>query len=76
MHTQELGLGGYRVRLLLLLVDVAAQAELAAQHDGLRDEAALFSTTVGAAANLVAFVADSGIGVERQPAWLALQSGG
>ena len=51
--------------MLLLLIDVAAKAELAAQHDGLGDKAALLPAPVGAAANLVAFVADCGIGVQR-----------
>ena len=37
--------------LLLLLVNVAAKAELAAQHNVLRDKAALFSATIGATAN-------------------------
>ena len=58
-------MGSNRIGLLLLLVDIAAKAELAAQHDGLGDKATLFSATVGAAANLVALVADGGVGVER-----------
>jgi hypothetical protein len=74
VHTQELGFGCDRIGLLLLLVDVAAKAELAAQHDGLRDKAALFSTTVGAAANLVALVADRGIGIESSLPGLGLRA--
>ena len=58
VHARQLGLGCDLIRLLLLLINVAAQAELAAQHDGLRNKAALFPAPIGAAANLVAFIAD------------------
>ncbi len=43
---------------LLLAINIAAQAELAAQRDGLLDEAALLTASVGAAANLIALIAD------------------
>ena len=57
-------LGGERecIGVLLLAIDIAAQAELAAERDGLLDETALFTAPVGAAADLVALVADDGIG--------------
>ena len=47
---------------LLCTIDIAAQTELAAERDGLLDEAALLAAAIGAAADLVAFVADDGIG--------------
>ena len=64
MHARELGLGCDLIGLFLLLVDVVAKAELATQHDSLRDKTALLPSAVRAAANLVALVADGGIGVE------------
>ena len=65
VHAHELGFGSDGIGLLLLLVDITAKAEFAAQHDVLGDKAALFSAAVGAATNLVALVADGGVGVER-----------
>src|SRR6202012_2479134 len=47
---------------LLLAKGIAAQTELAAERDGLLNEAALLAAAVGAAANLIALVADDGIG--------------
>ena len=58
VHARELGLSCDLIRLLLLLINVAAQAELATQDDGLGNKAALFPAPIGAAANLVAFIAD------------------
>src|ERR1700753_3140314 len=47
---------------LLLAKGIAAQTELAAERDGLLNEAALLTAAVGTATNLIALVADHGIG--------------
>ena len=65
VHPPHLCLGGNFVGVFLLLVDVLTKAELAPQHDGLGDEAALFPAPIGAAADLIPFVADGWIGIER-----------
>ena len=52
------------VGLLLLLVDVAAQPELAAKNDGLLDETALFAAAERAATNLLALISNGRIGIE------------
>lgn len=72
MNAHLLSPGCDGARLLLLLINVAPQAELAPEHDGLGYVAALLASTVGAAANLVALVAYAGVGIERGLACLRL----
>ncbi len=48
--------------VLLRAIDIAAQAELAAERNGLLEEGALLAAAIGAATDLVALVADDGIG--------------
>ena len=49
---------------LLCLIDIAATPQFAAERDGLLKEGALLAATVGAAADLIAFVADDEVGPE------------
>src|ERR1700722_18421544 len=64
VHSLHLCLCGNLIGMFLLLVDVLTEAELAPEHDGLGDKAALFSSPIRAAADLVSFVAAWGFGVE------------
>ncbi len=49
---------------LLCLIDIAPTAQFAAERDGLLEEGSLLAATVGAAADLIAFVAEDEVGPE------------
>ena len=60
MNAVGLFLDSNLVGSLLLLIDAAPKPKLAAENDSLLDKAALFSTSIGATANLLALHARSG----------------